>query len=387
MPSNLLQESFTSLPHDRFSHTTAYQYFQPLETLEHFINHVQTELCSPKDLACSMRAALLAEAASLDVSYDIISQTVRITALSPFASRKVDVTANPDHRTEVGILRQDKPPNLEAHHVGMSGVLTVLGEHAKPSPTVFSFPSRHRDAESAFSATFLQPTGLHPTMQIRIDSNKAPAGPAHCSMHAYLTLPRTIFPDKYQLANPLFLASKNLTALRYISEPIDLEAPEYVVKTWGSSMLLELSPPPETARPQPWTAEIPLHLRYLEPNLLAYQNIQIPHPVVFWACAAEEGTKFPNNPFDRTNLGYDGLFGPRTAFWHVHPRPVDVDGRIVSTIRVPVLNLEKSPWVNTGTAVVVLLGFAWVTWKLLAVSLATRRTAPARTTAEDKKTR
>jgi hypothetical protein len=277
------------------------------------------------------------------------------------------VTSRPPFRTEVGILSADKPQTLEPHELGISGLLTVLGQDPEPKPTLFSFASRHRDAESAFSVKWMEPTGLHPTLQVRLDSNTLPkeADGTFCSPHAYLTLPRGVFADKYQLSDGLFLASKNLTALRYTSQPVDLEAPEYAMKRWGSAILVELTPPKETEGKEAWTAEIPLHLRYLSPAEGGYAGLKVPYPVVFWACAAEEGTKFPNNPFERANLGYDGLFGPRTVFWHVEPRPEG--NSLMTTLKVPVLDLAKSQHVNVGTAIAVLLGFAWAAWKLFGV--------------------
>lgn len=255
---------------------------------------------------------------------------------------------------------------MEAHELGVSGLLTVVGQDTKPSVTMFSFPSRHRDAESSFSAKFLTPTGLHPTMQLRLTSSASPDPSSFCTPHAYFTLPKTIFADKYQLSDWLFLASKNLSSLRYTSQPVDLEAPEYVMKIWGSSILLELTPP--KTNQGAWTAEVPLHLRYLAPTEGGYKDIEIPYPAVFWACNAEEGTKFPNNPFEKVNLGYDGLFGPRTVFWHVDPKPeAGYGARAMGDITVPVLDLDKAKWVNIGTAAVVALGFLWVVSKLAGV--------------------
>lgn len=248
--------------------------------------------------------------------------------------------------------------------MGVSGLLTVLGEATKPSPVLFAFPSRHKDSGSTFSSALLQPIGLHPTLQLRFDSSKPPSPESSCSLHAYLTLPRTIFVDKYQLGDDLFLSSKNLTALRYISQPVDLEAPDYAMKLWGSSILLELRSP-SMQTDASWTAEIPLHLRYLSPAESGYSTINLPSPAVFWACNTEEGTKFPNSPFDRTNLGFDGLFGPRTLFWHATPEAVG--DSLNHRIRVPVLDLNKSQWVSTGTAAVVLVGFAYVVFKLASV--------------------
>ena len=110
----------------------------------------------------------------------------------------------------------------------------------------------------------------------------------------------------------------------------------------------------------------PLHLRYLSPAEGGYTDIEVPYPAVFWACAAEEGTKFPNNPFEKVNLGYDGLFGPRTVFWHVEPRP-ETGSSLTNTIKVPVLDTDKAEWVSGGTGLAVLLGFAWIVWKLIGV--------------------
>jgi hypothetical protein len=326
---------------------------------------------------------------------------LRVTALGPYQRQRVHATSRPNLRTEVGILSTDRPKTLEAHEIGISGLLTVLGQDSKPSPTMFSFASRHRDAESAFSAQFLTPTGLHPTLQLRLTSStRGPPSDAAaaaddddydtCTPYAYLTLPRTIFADKYQLADPLFLASKNLTALRHTTQPVDLEAPAYVMSQWGSAVLLQLAPPsPPPSSPsssefqtekggrkreeEEWTAEIPLHLRYLAPAQGGYSTISVPYPVVFWACEpSQQGVVFPPNPFENGDLGYDGLFEEGTVFWHVQPRPVgggSGGGLLVNSVRVPVLDLERAGWVNAGTAAAVVVGFAWVVWKLVGVWL------------------
>lgn len=107
-------------------------------------------------------------------------------------------------------------------------------------------------------------------------------------------------------------------------------------------------------------------------------ELETPYPVLFWACTADEGSKFPINPFDRVNLGYDGLFGPRTLFYHFSPSapPPGVnaardgingeggDGRLVNRLSVPVLDLDQSRYVESATAVGVLVGFLWVCWCL-----------------------
>ncbi|KAI0110481.1 PIG-X [Nemania sp. FL0031] len=362
-------ESFTRLPTDRFSHSTAFQYFQPLDALDDLSTYAGLYACIPGDRDCRRWAHELGNAVSLDLSYDAISHVVKIAAVWPEGHQKLSVDSHPDHRTEVGILTPDSPGHLEDHELGVTGLLTVLGEDTKPAPVLFAFPSRHKDADSTFSSIFLQPLGLHPTLQLKIESSKPPLPDSSCSLHAYMTLPRTIFADKYQLGDELFLSSKNLTALRYISQPVDLEAPDYAMKLWGSSVLLELQPP-STEENSPWTVEIPLHLRYLSPAEGGYSSINVPWPAVFWACNTEEGTKFPNSPFDRVNLGFDGLFGPRTLFWHVNPKP-EGSGVLKHQIKVPVLDTNKTKWIGTGTTAVVLVGFAYIVFKLASVFLKT----------------
>lgn len=288
-----------------------------------------------------------------------------------WSSREWDIDlakSQPNNRLELGILSIEKAQEIE--EISLGGFLMVVGEDAKPSPTLFAFPARHHPSSSTFTISFLQPTGLHPTLELEISSGKPPNDEQTCSLLAYFTLPRTIFADKYQLSDPLFLESKNLTNIHYISSPVDLEAPEYAMKLWGSSLLLELAPPAQ-GLDESWTSQIPLHLRYLTPtsNTSGQAPIEAPFPVLFWACVAEEGSKFPINPFDRVNLGYDGLFGPKTMFYHLSPTSEAVDGRLLNTISVPVLDLDRSNNVEWGTAIVVVLGFAWVMWSLVKVWL------------------
>lgn len=346
-----------------FSSSPKFQYFEPLENLSRFAQYAAKTACPPGDESCATQLGRLAEAISLDISYDTLAQALKVTARWPYQAQPLSVPSQ-EFKVEVGILAEDKAPNMELHELGLSGLLTVLQPGSKPSPTLFTIPSRHRRAEGTFSANFLTPTGLHPTLKIALDSNVPPVEDSDCSPYAYFTLPQSIFPDKYQLSSELFLNSKNLTALRYVSESIDLEAPEYVTKVWGSTMLLELSPPTSSAS-EPWSVEVPLHLRYLAPSSGGFQNADSPYPAVFWACKAAEGTQFSTNPFDQAVLGYDGLFDGHTAFWHVEPRPTSGD-RLINTVAVPVLDLDKSAWVSRGTAVAVLIGFAWVVWKLVA---------------------
>lgn len=243
---------------------------------------------------------------------------------------------------------------------------------------MFSFPSRHHALPdgASYTVSFSEPTGLHPTMSISIAQSalERPPAPndATCALHTYLTLPSAVFGDQYQLAttDPLFLQSHNLAGLRALSGETDLEAPDWVVGKWGSTWLLEIATPSEAVKDPAfnWTATIPLHLRYLEPSESGYRSAHVPWPVVFWACEEEDNTARGLNPFERTNLGYDGLFGPRTIFYQLHPR----SEHLVEHLEVPVLELQDGLFqahnIELITCVVISLGFLWVLWRLIRVA-------------------
>ena len=336
----------------------------------------------------------------------------------------------------------------------------------KKASTRFSFPSRHHSAPSStFTAGFLHPTGLHPTLRVSL---RSPSNPFHhplslsssssssnasCSLYTYLTLPSTLFVDQYQFSDPLFLASKNINRLRTLYGETDLEKPDWVIRTWGSALLLDLSTPSinlksrsrwksETSQGEggdddgggdwKWNIDIPLHLRYLSPStssssssnssiemessssssssssfVLGIHALELPLPVVtFWACPSsvfqeddndddddDDGIKLSsdNNPFDRVHLGYDLLFEPNTLFWHWTPSPSSSSSSssssqshhhphrqhdpssslLIHTIDVPVLDLQRSTYLEIGTVLVVLLAFSWLCWSLMVTTTAT----------------
>ncbi|OAA58891.1 protein pbn1 [Cordyceps fumosorosea ARSEF 2679] len=367
------REAFTE--HERKSRetTTGLYFHQHIEALDGFMAYFSTTFCTKLDPECEARVRGLDTAASLDITYSAEEQAVKVTAFWPLRSQSLVAVAADNRRTEVGIMGLDEPANMKPHELGVSGTLTVLREHTKPSAVFFAFPARHRASPASFSSRFLSPTGLHPTMQLGFDSNKPPVDGDSCKMYTYLTLPRTIFADRYQLADDLFLASKNLTAAPYSSLPVDLEAPEYTTSVWGSTVLLQLAPPAMRAFPDAWTAEVPLHLRYLRPSETGIEDIEVPFPAVFWACGPVKSADFTKSPFDRIHLGYDDLFEDGTVFWHVYPRGHGgnrvMESRLTSSISVPVLNASASGWVETGTTVAISIGFAWILWKLLSAVL------------------
>lgn len=368
-------DSFTKLPAGDGNPgiTDLFQYYQPCE-LDQFITGLAATLCaSVPDSDCISRVESLRGAVSVDLSYDTMSETLKLEALWPRRLQAMSAEPIDGHKTELGIVTTD-PSGGDAHELGVGGFLaSTPADKKEPSVLAFAVPSRHRRAQARFSAEFLTPQGLHPSLQLSISSASPPLeyeDQGACDLYAYLTLPRTIFADRYQLAGDLFLASKNLSSLTFASEPVDLEMPEYKTPTWGSTVLLELAPPETSAdgAPSSWTAEIPLHLRYMAPTEGGLAEALVPYPAVFWACEAGAKAGFSGNPWDRESLGYDALFSPTTGFWHVEPQPTSEGADLVVGTKVPVLAPERLGWVELGTAAAILAGFAWVLYALFSAS-------------------
>ncbi|KAI9766817.1 MAG: protease B nonderepressible form [Geoglossum simile] len=377
------EKSFTrlSLISERFSTSSAFQYHQPLASLDELTTYLQQKICPSSDNACHDKASTIQSASYLDIDYDTISHAL---VLNAFWERAPDLGLWNDvfevvggkEKVEVGVLASEVP--TEPEELKLGGWLTVIGEDEKPSPALFSFPSRHHiltpTSSSTFSVSFIHPTGLHPTLRIQFpsSSNQPPLAEA-CALHTYLTLPSYLFADRYQLSDPLFLRSKGLRGLRGLYGETDLEAPDWVIGKWGSSMLVEIDVPSDRSTSS-WIVDIPLHLRYLAPKSGGgATDVEVPWPVIFWACRAEEGSKMVVNPFDRVNLGYDGLFGPKTMFYHLSPQPVNSSGLLLETMSVPVLDLDKARTIEIGTMAATVLGFLWICWKLW-LALGSRRT-------------
>ncbi|KAK5272328.1 protease B nonderepressible form [Exophiala xenobiotica] len=424
---------------ERFAQTASLQYYSLLPSVKRLAAYLQRKICKPSDLTCIHTASLLNLADAIDFDYDSISHALTLTVLwskqpqviydpigefTTLDAWNLDIQSKHNEKVEVGIL--NAAPAAEPSDLQLSGFLTVVGEDDRPKATLFSFPSRHHSLsaeqrrQQQYIVSFDKPTGLHPVLKISFpdgpesltEPTNRPAGSV-CALQTYLTLPSQIFADKYAfLSNdPLFQKSHNIGQLHSIAGETDLEAPDYVVKKWGSTMLLEIRTihntdtststnssnsdthsDSHTSTAVPWDVTIPLHLRYLEPQNGGSSEVQIPWPIVFWACTAEEGTKFPVNPFDRTQLGYDALFGPRTMFYHLDPAPrPESGGKLVERISVPVLDAETatSRTIEVVTLITIALGFLWVLLRLrssfLVLPMSTRVSKAAE--ADEKKKR
>ncbi len=263
-------------------------------------------------------------------------------------------------RIEIGILGNETPERVE--DVKLAGYITVLGEDTMPKPVMFSFSSRHHSHPPTYSSDWIEPMGLHPSLGLKI-ANAIPPKAEECKLYAHLSLPRTVFADRYQLQDEIFMTSKNLSQLTWMSKPVDLEAPEYTTAVWGSSVVLELAPPQQNTW-EAWSAEIPLHLRYLRPNGSGYSSAIIPQPQLFWGCEGDAEHLAGRNPFARQGLTIESQVPEKNIFFHLS-RAEGEDG--YKTISVPVLNTKYEREIEIGTSIAIALGFGWVLWKCFGV--------------------
>lgn len=382
-----------------FATASSRQYYSVLPSLDHFIHYIHDHICptTESETSCHAAADQLQHASQLDLDYDTLSSTLAVTALWPrpislTSGWSMNITNAVLDKTELGIFSPS--PAVNPTDLQLEGFLLDVGEHDAPKPTLFFFPSRHhvlpppQSSAQQYQVSFDQPTGLHPTMRISFASTTQLREPINkpaastCTLHTYLTLPRVLFIDEYAFPNTkpdvLFQAANHVVALRSISGERDLEVPDYVVKKWGSTVLLQLDTPDEptgdTRKDTLWDTTIPLHLRYSNATAGGQQTVSIPWPVVFWACTAEEGTKSRVNPFDRVNLGYDGLFGERTMFYHLEPDTASNGGRMVTDMSVPVLDSDvvSHATVETVTLLVVLVGFLFLAQQIIRGMIAER---------------
>ncbi|KAF9734135.1 hypothetical protein PMIN06_008384 [Paraphaeosphaeria minitans] len=358
------------------------QYYTFLSHLTQFSSFVNSNLCPRSSETCVEHAVSLRDASYLDIDYTSALSTLTVTALTTPPSsgwEAVIPSPLPGHTTEVGILTHE--PNPDPEDLAFAGFLTTLGPDAAPKPTRFQTPARHYPLPSSskgltYRASFATPTGLHPTLELSFSpAGKLEPPDESCGLYAHLTLPSSLFIDRYQFSDALFLASKNLASLPHITGATDLEAPDWVVPQWGSAALFELAVPEKGPGDGSWTSSIPLHLRYLPAAPHAHTRVPLPWPVVFWAC---DITQDPSgNPFDRVDLGYEQSFGPGTRFMHVPPHPggngnASVEGNenshgegvLVSWIDVPVLDTSKAGWVEMGTIGAVVAAFVGLCWVL-----------------------
>ncbi|KAI5801624.1 PIG-X [Peziza echinospora] len=350
-----VSESFIEIPQQR------YQYYTELSDVSTFVSYIQKYICNGKE-HCLDESKAIGHADYFDIDYQGPGSPLVFSAF--WSTNSVDdgpwtTTLRKhfqDHRVEVGIL--DQRAKIYEEKLTFGGILGVIGETEEFKETMFSFHPRHQHNYGVYAGTFHNQTGLHPKFALSIQAGEPPE--EECNLNAYFTLPKTFFVDKYQLADQQLLHSLGLNGFKGPYGEADLEAPVWTQSRWGSSFLLQIATPENTT--EPLQVELPLHLRYLEPASGGNNiPVEMPWPVIFWACPSTVWQKFHTSPFDRKNIGYEHMFGEDTVYHHLSPQgPVTF-----STLGVPVLDLDHASMIKMGTAGLVLLGFLYIVAKIL----------------------
>ncbi|RPB17063.1 PIG-X-domain-containing protein [Morchella conica CCBAS932] len=320
------------------------------------------------------RLEKLDDADYIDLKYDAISQKFEASIFWGPGEKVWSETLEGNGDVEVGVMGVEK--GIEEDELKLAGFIYEIGESKDFEPTLFSFPSRHHTHPSTFTLTIPQPTGLHPRIHISLPGALQPPQ-EECTLNAHFNIPSALFVDVYQLgpSNTNLLNTLNIKRVRDVSGNTDLEKPDYSSQQWGSRVLIEIDT--ESKGVGPLKVELPLHLRYLNPRENSSSaEVVFAWPTVFWACKSDNWVKMGNNPFDRTNLGWEDLFPEQVMYYHLSPTPAPVgaDSGMVGVkggegkegtwgrIQVPVLDKGwgNSETIKTWTAVIVVLGFLWV---------------------------
>ncbi|KAK9462847.1 PIG-X [Lipomyces oligophaga] len=317
-------------------------------------------------------------------------------------------------KVEVGIL--NKISDDAEGDMTFGGILAVIGENAQFVPTLFDFAPRHRPTialpQPVYKPDFRVPYGLHPkhltvvegalqvprisVRTVTIDGRERDlaltgleTSSVTCGLYAYYTLPRFIFVDQYQISDLADAQAGGVKRVVGIWGETDLEIPVWMVDKWGSTMLLELIPPPvveaieddsdersaNRAKHLPKTypiqrldVEIPMHSRYEVPdwNISAVVH-DIPWPSIFWACNSSSEMEMRKGPFDSNMLGPERLFERGTSFYYILANqslttPVS-SSALTTKLSIPVVKLEAYDYVQPWTVGVILAGCVWIVYK------------------------
>ena len=241
-------------------------------------------------LTAGTDSLLLAHFAKADViDFEIVSgNTIQIRAIWASAPHddgwRLDISAHEDAVIEVAAFHEERGEDKDEHALG--GVRGILGVDKELQPTLFTFPHRNHILSTAqLNTTLSPPYGSHPVLQTRlpVTALQAPANDTldseSCKLHALYTLSNEVFVDKYQLAQLAQFQSGGLRQLSGVWGETDLENPSYKTKGWGSIVLVDVVEQDLSA------LELPLHLRYLEPQIGGgARNVEILPPEIFWAC-------------------------------------------------------------------------------------------------------
>ncbi|ODQ63481.1 PIG-X-domain-containing protein [Nadsonia fulvescens var. elongata DSM 6958] len=301
--------------------------------------------------------------------------------------------ASTSQKVEIGLLNTHPSMKIEDELV-LTGIIRELGSpHAEK--ILLNIAPRHlilRD--QSYDVKFHKPLGLHPRQQITLYNARPPLNPEHaeCSIFAKYTIPKSLFLDKYQLADlDRSTSAKDATGkLVALWGESDLEAPVWNVEGWGSEALVQIFDPKEPNNPNPLSFTpntkskfefvFPLHSRYEVPLMnITVHDEQIAWPLLFWACEKknynpadeltdmkfhqESAKKIMSSPFYRSSIGgFNELFGQDVSFHHLEP----AQNRLQSSFHIPVVLFSCYNVVGLFTILSILGGFLWIIRKIMA---------------------
>lgn len=359
-------------------------FYSPLKDLKHLTAKLIYLLCS--DNQCVSQLTELEFADSFALSYgslpahakpwqkasDIIIEAFwgnrQIMAQELNMKTSSLYRSGESERVEVGLLSVHPEYSSPGFSWGLTGFSRNL-ETDKSEKLLFQYTTQHQPNQGKFSVEFERPAGLHPKHILSLENVRSPQ--EQCSLFAKYTFTKSLFLDKYQLAE-LNKPTPSKDAVGYLYGlwgETDLEAPIWAVDGYGSEALVQIYTRNRPAGETPGTFqfELPTHSRYEVPqmNSTIVGEIQ-PWPVVFWACqpTLEEKEEHPASAAVETiNLGYEAIFPENTVFHYLTPS-VAPGQRLQSEFDIPVAPLASYETVQLITVVVIFGSFFYLIYEI-----------------------
>ena len=360
-------------------------FYSPLNNLKPLASKLTTLLCSDKTCVTELQELEFADSFALtygklpenakawsDVS-DVVLEVYWNDRKSMAQTLGLE-TSTLYHRSviaekvEIGLLSVHPEYTMPGFTWGLTGFSQSLDSDHKEK-LLFQYSTKHQPSRGTYRADFERPTGLHPKHVLFLENALSPQ--AQCSLFAKYTFTKSLFLDKYQLAE-LNKPTPSRDAVGYlygIWGEADLEAPIWAVDGYGSEALLQIYTKNRPAGETPGTFqfELPTHSRYEVPqvNSTIVAEIQ-PWPVVFWACQPTVEEK-QNNPspasVETSNLGYEALFPKNTVFHYLQPS-VSAGQRLQSQFDIPVAPFSSYETVQLVTVVAIFGSFFYLIYEI-----------------------
>lgn len=267
-------------------------------------------------------------------------------------------------RVEVGLLSVHPDYSAVGYTWGLTGFSRNL-EDTKTEKLLFQYNTHHHPNRGTYSVDFERPTGLHPQHTMFLQNVKSPQ--EKCSLFAKYTFNKSLFLDKYQLAelNQPTPSREPVGYLYGLWGEADLEAPIWAVDGYGSEALVQIYT--KNRHGDSFQFELPTHSRYEVPqtNSSLVGEVQ-PWPVVFWACQTTQ-TEKEEHPapaaFEIPSVGYEAIFPPGTNFHYLQPA-LEPGQRLESKFDIPVAPYESYETVQLVTVVAIFGCFLYLMYEI-----------------------